>query len=198
MTPRRLAKLLGWLGSAVLATVLIVSVWLVRHRSSARFAKEAASVIPGSMLSARNFHWTQMKAGQKQWELTARQAAFSDDKKSLRLRGVEFSMVSSDGKHITLSAPHADLVLKGNHVDSAELRGGLTVHYGDVVVTAAQAAFAPENDELSVPGPVTIEGEGLKVTGIGLTAHPRAQLFDLRSAVSTKVVPKHGAARNVL
>jgi len=191
MSPRRLAKLLAGLGSVVLAAVLIVSVWVVRHRTSQQLIKEAASVIPGSMLSARNFHWTQMKGDQKQWELTARQASFSDDKKSLRLQDADVAMVAQDGRLVKLHAPIADLKMNGNHVNRADLSGGLLVHYGDVVIHAEQAAFMPDSDELTVPGQVTIEGQGLKVVGVGLSARPRAQLFDLHAQVSTEVTPRH-------
>jgi len=193
MSPRRLAKLLAGLGSVVLAAVLIVSVWVVRHRTGQQLIKEAASVIPGSMLSARNFHWTQMKGDQKQWELTARQASFSDDKKSLRLQDADVAMVAEDGRLVKLHAPIADLKMNGNHVKRADLSGGLLVHYGEVLIHAEQAVFMPDSDELTVPGQVTIEGQGLKVVGVGLSARPREQLFDLHAQVSTEVTPRHAA-----
>ena len=194
MSPRRLAKLLAGLGSVVLAAVLIITVWVVRHRTGQQLIKEAASVVPGSMLAARNFHWTEMKGDQKQWELTAREASFSDDKKSLRLQDAQVSMVSENGRQVTLRAPIADLEMNGNHVKRADLSGGLLVHYGDVVINAEQAVFMPDSDELNVPGHVTIESQGLKVVGVGMTAHPRAQLFDLHSQVSTDVTPRQRAA----
>ncbi len=195
MSPRRLAKLLAALGSVVLAAVLIVTVWVVRHRTGQQLIKEAASVVPGSLLAARNFHWTEMKGDQKQWELTAREASFSDDKKSLRLQDAQVSMVSEDGRQVTLHAPIADLEMNGNHVKRADLSGGLLVHYGDVVINTGQAVFMPDSDELNVPGQVTIESQGLKVVGVGMTAHPRAQLFDLHSQVSTDVTPRRRAAQ---
>ncbi len=194
MSPRRLARLLAWLGSAVLAAVLIATVWVVRHRTGRELLKEAATVVPGSMLSARNFHWTQMKSGRKQWELTAQQASFSDDKKSVRLKDAELSMVTDDGKHLMLRAQRALLALNANHVSRADLIGGLRVDYGDVVVTAQQASFTPDTDELEVPGQVTIESGGMKVTAIGLSARPHAQLFDLHRQVDTEVKPRPKAA----
>src|ERR1700674_6011254 len=99
MSPRRLAKLLAGLGSVVLAAVLIITVWVVRHRTGQQLIKEAASVVPGSMLAARNFHWTEMKGDQKQWELTAREASFSEDKKSLGLQGAPARWVSENAGH---------------------------------------------------------------------------------------------------
>jgi LPS export ABC transporter protein LptC len=190
MSPRRLAKLLAWFGSATLAAIVVVTIWVVRHRANLQLATEAASVIPGTLLSARNFHWTQMKGDQQQWQLTARAASFSDDKKSLHLTDAVLSMVAQDGQHLTVHAPAAVLQLQGSHVQKADLSGGLSVRYGKVLLTGEQAAFAPDSDELEMPGPVTIEGEGFKVTGVGLTAHPHAETFKLHQQVSTQVVPK--------
>lgn len=192
MTPRRIAKLLGWLGSAVLATILVGTVWVVRHRVSGQMLKEAASVIPGSLLSARHFHWTQMKGDRKQWELSAGEASFADDKKSLRLKDADLSMVTNGGQRLLLHAPSARLILEGNHVKRAELSGGLEVRYGSVVVTVREAAFTPDEDVLESPGPVAIEGQGFKVAGIGLTARPHEEVFDLHSQVSTEVQPRPG------
>jgi LPS export ABC transporter protein LptC len=192
MTPRRIAKLLAWLGSAVLATILIGTVWVVRHRVSGRLLQEAASVVPGSLLSARNFHWTQMKGDSKQWELSAGEASFAEDKKSLRLKDADLSMVTNAGQRLLVHAPFARLSLDGNHVRKAELSGGLEVHYGTVVVTVREAAFTPDEDTLEAPGTVAIEGQGFKVTGIGLTAHPHEEVFDLHSQVSTEVQPRPG------
>ena len=130
-----------------------------------------------------------MKGGDKQWELTARSASFSDDKKTLRLQDADLSIIAQDGKHVNLHAPIANLAMLGNRVTRADLSGGLEVHYGEVVITAQQAAFSPEVDDLSVPGLVTIEGQGLKVTGVGMTAHPRAEVFDLHQQVNTEINP---------
>ncbi len=200
MSPRGLAKLLAWFGSAVLAAVLVVTVWVVRHRASELLLREAASVIPGSLLSGRNFHWTQMKGDRKQWELTAGEASFADDKKSLRLKNAELSMVTDGGQHLIVHAPLALLSLAGNHVRTAELSGGLEVHYGAVVLAAHQASFSPDTDVLEAPGPVTIDGQGFKVTGIGLTAHPREGVFNLRGQVNTEVAarPGPGGTRKLL
>jgi LPS export ABC transporter protein LptC len=206
MSFRRLAKLLAWIGSSVLLAVLIVTIWVVRHRTAAQLIKQAATVVPGSMLSARNFHWTQMRGERKDWEVKAAGASFSDDRRMLKLQGADLSMVTEDGKQVSLRAPSVNLTMKGNnHVQQADLSGGLLVHYGDVTLIADRAVFTPDSDELTVPGAVTIESNGLKVTGVGLTAHPHAQLFDLHQQVRSEVTPRRGdeatsadAARKVL
>jgi LPS export ABC transporter protein LptC len=195
MSPRRLAKLLAWLGSAVLAVVMVATVWVVHNRKSAELLREAASVVPNSLLSAHSFHWTQMKGDKKQWELSGRVASYSADKKLLKLLDANLTMLTEDGKLVTLRAPKADLTMNGNRVSQADLSGGLEVHYGDVTVVTQQASFVPDSDQLSAPGPVAIQSQGLKVNGVGLTAHPRAQQFELLEQVTTEVTPRADAGQ---
>jgi len=190
MSPRRIAKLLAWSGTVALATVLLVAVWVVHHRTANQAMLKAIGVLPGALLHAHNFHWTQMKGDHKQWELDAGEASYSEDKTWLNLRGAELTMVAEDGKRVSVIAPRAALRMEGNRVSRAELSGGLRVHYGEVVVNTEHASFIPDADELDAPGPVTVEAEGLKVSGIGLVAHPRRQVFVLGRDVSTEVIPK--------
>src|SRR6266852_8138532 len=98
MSPRRIAKALATFGAIALIALLAVTVWVVRHRSAAQVLQTVAGVVPGTLLHAHNFHWTQMKAGERQWVLTAADASYSNDKTALTLLGAEIAMNSSDGK----------------------------------------------------------------------------------------------------
>jgi LPS export ABC transporter protein LptC len=192
MSPRRLARLLASAGAVALAAVLVVALWLVRHRASGPLLSKAVGVVPGALLHAHNFHWTQMKGDRKQWELSAAEASYSNDKTRIALRDAQLMMIAEDGKQVSVRAPRVELTMAGNHVSRAELSGGLRVSYGTVMLAAEQASFSPDADELDAPGAITIETEGLKVRGVGLTAWPRRQLFALRSQVITEVTPARG------
>src|SRR6266851_457702 len=191
MSPRRLAKLLAWFGSIALAAILIVAIIVVRYRSAReKLTAAALDVTPGTLLHAHNFHWTQMKGGQSQWVLKAGEASYSDDKTSLMLRHPELSMTASDGKQVALSAQLAKLTMDGNHIKSANLSGGLVAHYGDFVMTTDEATFSPESDLLEATGPVSIASPEITVTGIGMSGHPKAEVFELHKQVTTRITPR--------
>jgi LPS export ABC transporter protein LptC len=57
-------------------------------------------------------------------------------------------------------------------------------------VTTNEAEFTPDEDRLQAPGAVKIEGQGLTVTGVGMTGHPKTETFELLKEVSTQIVPK--------
>jgi LPS export ABC transporter protein LptC len=191
MSPRRIAKALAGFGGVALFVLLLVTVLVVRHRAGTQALQAAVAVVPGTLLHAHNFHWTQMKAGERQWVLNATDAAYSNDKTSLKLINADLSMTSNDGKPVNVKAPQAVLFLKGNHVTRADLSGGTTIHYGDFVLTTNAATFLPDDDHVEAAGSVTIEGDGVQVTGVGLTGNPKTRVFELHDQVVTHIVPKH-------
>jgi lipopolysaccharide export system protein LptC len=193
MSPRRIAKALASFGAIALFVLLLVTVLVVRHRADTQALQAAAGVVPGSLLHVRNFHWTQMKAGERQWVLNATDAAYSNDKTSLKLTNADLSMNSTDGKAVQVHAPEALIYLKGNHVTRAELSGGTIIHYGDFVLTTNAATFLPDDDHVEAAGEVAIEGEGVRVTGVGLTGNPKTRVFELHDQVITHIVPKHAS-----
>jgi LPS export ABC transporter protein LptC len=195
LSPRQIAKLLASVGTVALVVLLIATVWIVRHRSVSQLLQTAAGLVPGTLLRAHNFHWTQMKAGERQWVLTAGEADYSADKTTLKLTDAVVTMVSSDGKPVVVNSPHADLTLNGNHVTRAYLTGGTVIHFGDYILTTDSATFAPDDDKVDAPGLVTIIGDGLKVTGVGLSGHPKTRVFELHAQVQTEVMPKSNSEK---
>ncbi len=191
MSPRRIAKALAGFGAIALFVLLLVTVLVVRHRAGTKALQAAAAVVPGTLLHAHNFHWTQMKSGEKQWVLNATDAAYGNDKTSLKLTNADLSMDSTDGKAVQVHAPQALLYLKGNHVTRAELSGGTVIRYGDFVLTTDAATFLPDDNHVEAAGFVTIEGEGVQVTGVGLTGNPKTRVFELHDQVVTHIIPKH-------
>ena len=195
MSPKRIARILAGFGIVALGAILVVTIGVVRRRSPHN-VPVAIAVLPGALLHARNFHWTQMKAGQKEWILTARDASYSNDKTSILLTGAKVEMIASDGKAVMFDAPHATLKMNGNHVQQADMGGGLTVHYGDFLLTTDHATFVPDTDSLSAPGNVWVSGQGIKVRGTGLTGHPRQQQFVLGGQVNTEIIRDTSIAKS--
>lgn len=190
MSPRRVAKAMGLFGAAALAVTLAVAIYVVRHRAPATTMQQMADIVPSALLHAHNIKWTQMSGGLSQWHLSAREASYSHDKTSLVLTDAELSMVAKDGKNVEVSAPRAEISVTGNHINQAHLSGGLRINYGDFVLKTAEATFSPDKDIVNAPGAVEVAGQGLTVTGVGLTGHPNQRSFTLLSQTNTVVVPK--------
>ncbi len=196
MSPKKIARALAGFGAVALIILLIATVWIVRHRSAAKVMETVAGLVPGTLLRAHNFHWTQMKAGERQWVLTASEADYAADKTTLKLTDAVVTMLSSDGKPVVVNAPHADLTLNGNHVTRAYLTGGTVIHFGDYVLSTDSATFMPDDDKVEAPGLVTVVGDGLKVTGVGLSGHPKTRVFQLNTQVETVVTPKKDSEKS--
>ncbi len=194
MSPRRIARLLALFGTIALMVIVVVTVMVVRKRSVQQKMQTVAAIVPGALLHAHNFNWTQMRGDRSQWVLKAKDASYSNDKTSIILVEPRLSMTAQNGKHLSLTASRAVLKVHGNHISRAEMSGGLTVDYGDFVLTTDAATFLPDNDELHAPGAVKINGPGLNVAGIGLSGRPKAQVFQLLKRVTTVIDEKRRPA----
>lgn len=187
MSPRRIARFLALFGTAALTVIVVVTVFVVHQRSTQQKLQSVAAIVPGALLHARNFNWTQMQGDQSRWVLKANDASYSNDKTSILLVRPQLSMTVRDGKHLSLTASRAVLTVHGNHISRAEMSGGLTVDYGDFVLMTDTATFLPDDDQLHAPGAVKINSPGLDVAGIGLSGHPKAQTFQLLKQVKTVI-----------
>ena len=195
MNPRRIARLLTLFGTAALMVIVVVTVIVVRRRSAQQKLEMMAAVVPGALLHAHNFNWTQMRGGQSQWVLKASDASYSNNRTSITLLRPRLSMVAQDGKHLLLTASRAVLTVNGNHIQRADMSGGLMVDYGNFVLTTDRATFLPDDDQLHAPGTVKISGPGLDVAGIGLSGHPKAQTFQLLKEVKTLIKQQRQPAK---
>jgi LPS export ABC transporter protein LptC len=196
LRPKQIAKALGAFGAVALAALVGVTYYVVHNRAAVPLLATVAGMIPGSLYHVHNFHWTQMKAGEQEWVLSARDANYSHDKTSLILNEPLVTLVSKDGKPVTVKAPKAVLELDGNKVKRATLSGGTQIHYGDFVMNTDQATFLPDADQIDAPGLVTIEGEGIKISGVGMTGQTKTRHFELLNQVTTNIESKHVAARD--
>ncbi|MBV8450693.1 MAG: LPS export ABC transporter periplasmic protein LptC [Deltaproteobacteria bacterium] len=175
--------------------IVVVTITVVRQRSAQQKLQIVAAIVPGALLHAHNFNWTQMRGDQSQWVLKASDASYSNDKTSILLLQPQLSMIAQDGKHLLLSASRAVLTVYENHIRRAEMSGGLTVDYGDFVLMTETATFLPDEDQLHAPGAVKINGPGLDVAGVGLSGHPKAQTFQLLKEVKTVIDQKQRHAK---
>jgi LPS export ABC transporter protein LptC len=189
MSPRRIANILAAAGLGAVIVVVALAIRTIGHRSSDRALQRILVTLPSSLLHANDFRWTQVKDGRKQWELTAQEGSYSQDRSHLFLRGTVLHAVGEDGHEVVLHAAQAVLELIGNQVARADMSGGLTINYSGFEVDTPSAIFFPDQDRLSANGPVHIRGQGINADGVGMEAHLRGKLFTLEHSVTTEMTP---------
>src|SRR5579875_2393218 len=104
MRLRHVARLIATLGAVALITVAFVAGRLMRSRAPDRALDSMLASIPASMVHANDFRWTQMKNGQKQWELTAREGTYSEDRTRVILDLATLRAWAQDGHQMVLHA----------------------------------------------------------------------------------------------
>ncbi len=161
----------------------------IGHRASDRVLQKMLINVPSSLVHAHDFRWTQVKNGEKQWELTALEGSYSQDRTHLFLNRAVLHAIGEDHHEIVLHASRAVLELEGNQVTRADLTGGVTITYSGFELDTTAAVFFPEQDRLRAPGSVHVRGEGITADGVGMEAHLRSRLFTLEHNVSTVMTP---------
>jgi LPS export ABC transporter protein LptC len=165
-----------------------MTTWVIHSRDARPSLKDVAGLVPDAFLRAQKFQWTQIKAGQTQWKLNARDATYSNDKSSVTLTDAIVRVTSEDGKEISVIAPRAVVFLDGSSdVRRAELSGGATIRYGEMELVTDYASFSPLTNDVDAPGPVTLTGNGLRITGVGLSGNAKTRQFELHKQVSTEI-----------
>ncbi|MGH7865973.1 MAG: LPS export ABC transporter periplasmic protein LptC [Candidatus Binataceae bacterium] len=187
MSPRRVARVLAALGAVVLLTVVIMTTWVIHRRDTKPSLKDIAGLVPDAFVRAQKFQWTQIKAGRTQWKLNARDATYSGDRSSVTLTDAHIQSKSEDGKEVSVAAPRAVIFLDGTDVKRAQLSGGATIRYGDFELVTDNASFSPLTNDVDAPGVVTLTGNGVKITGVGLVGNAKSRQFELRQEVTTDI-----------
>jgi LPS export ABC transporter protein LptC len=187
MGPRQIANILAAAGLAALVAVAVVAMHTIGHPRSDRALQKVLVTLPSSLLHANDFRWTQVKNGQKQWELTASEGSYSQDRRHLFLSGAVLNAVGEDGHEVVLHASRAVLELASNQIVRADMSGGLTIDYEGFELVTPNAVFFPDQDRLQAPGPVHVRGQGITADGIGMEAHLRERLFTLEHSVTTEM-----------
>ncbi len=187
MSPRRVARALAALGAVVLLTVAVLTTWVIHRRDTKPSLKDVAGLVPDAFLRAQKFQWTQIKAGKTQWKLNARDATYSGDRSSVTLTDANIQSTSDDGKQVSVAAPRAVIFLDGTDIKRAELSGGATIRYGEFELVTDNASFSPMSSDVDAPGPVTLTGDGVRITGVGLFGNAKTRQFELRQQVTTDI-----------
>src|SRR5207245_6372513 len=107
MSPRRIATWLAIFGAITLVAIFALTVNVVRKRSVQQKLETVGAIVPGALLHAHNFNWTQMHGNKSQWVLKARDASYANDKASIILIEPRLSMTAENGKYLSLTASRA-------------------------------------------------------------------------------------------
>jgi LPS export ABC transporter protein LptC len=127
--------------------------------------------------------------GKKAWEIVARKARYSPEDHLVIVESPQFSFYTKEGEPLSLRSREARVLLtsddKNEEVTRVELRGDLEMQVNDFLIKTQEAIFEAEQNRISSPGAVQIDGPGVTVMGQGYSVDVTNKLLTLEAEVQT-------------
>jgi|GEM_PF-2925738 len=126
--------------------------------------------------------------GQKAWEIVARHARYLTDDHVVIVESPQFSFYPKDGEAFSLRSREARILLTSDQkedVTRVELSGDLEMQIGDFLIKTQEAVFENEQNRISSPSAVQINGPGLTVEGLGYAVDVTNKFLTLDANVQT-------------
>jgi LPS export ABC transporter protein LptC len=187
----------------VVSALVFVLLAVVGHRlviNRQTGDQKIAALTESAPLSATD-KWQQMNDftrvkfrpdGKKAWEIVARKARYSTDNNLVIVETPQFSFYPKDGDAFSLRSREARVLLtsdkdKKEEVMRIELTGDLELQIGDFVITTQEAIFESEQNRISSPSAVQINGPGVAIAGQGYAVDVVNKYMTLEAEVKTEL-----------
>lgn len=163
-------------------------------RSQSALQLEEAEDLPADAkneITMSSFTRSQIKDGQKLWDMTAQKGRhISEDKQSF-LDFPLLTIYNKDGSTTSVRADAATLFHSTEGIEKAELFTNVTVQVGQqMTLKTGSATFFMEKEEVHAPGEVDITADGLTIKGKTLDGNLKTNVFTIQDDVDTVVEPQ--------
>jgi LPS export ABC transporter protein LptC len=124
--------------------------------------------------------------GQKAWEIVASKARYSPESHLVIVEFPQFSFYPKDGESFSLRSREARVTTdQKEEVTRVELSGDLEMQVSDFVIKTQEAIFEAEQNRISSPGAVQIDGPEVTVRGQGYSVDVTNKYLTLDADVHT-------------
>ena len=175
--------------AAVLAALLVVATIAFRMQK-ADAPKLSVRKLPVQVdLSLKGLHYTEVKQGVKQWDLSAERAEYNKKSDTTSLIGVKLVIAGGPGYgELQVSADRADY-----HNASRDVTMTGNVHGQSSKGTdfsTSRLTYVAARSRLETAEPVRFRDAGLELQGVGMEFHTQTSKFKLLKDVSAVYRPR--------
>ena len=135
------------------------------------------------------FVYRQIKDGIVQWEVVAQKAEVFEAKHEATLETVEVRLLSRDGEEMTLQAEEGIINTQTNDFELRNREELITIELANgYTILTSHIHWIDANQEIRTPNPVTIQGQGIRITGIGLVGFLESEEFTVLDQVHVESI----------
>jgi len=180
------AKIAILLSIVVIGGIVLISLWanLREKKASEAVAKLPKISTEGADMRLDKIRFMEDKHGRKTWELEAKTVHQYQEQNITVLEDVKATFYTNEGRTFFLTGKQGKVYQDSKNVDLV----------GDVVLTSSDGyqlkthsvSYHHLEKTVSTADPVEIEGEQLRLTGIGMWVNMEAKTFKVLSQVKTQ------------
>jgi LPS export ABC transporter protein LptC len=169
----------------VIGGIVFVSLWAnLRERKASESMEKIPMVSTGGAdMRLEKIRFVEDKQGQKTWELEANSVQQYQDQNIMVLEDVKVTFYSKEGQTFILTGKKGKVDQDSKDVELV----------GDVVLTSSDGyqlktnsiSYRHSEKLIRSSDPVSIEGEQIRLTGIGMLVNMKAKTFKILSQVKT-------------
>jgi len=145
--------------------------------------------LPDSVLNIKDFHRAKIENGRKVWELFGDEANYLKDKKEAVITRPRFLYYDKNDEAAETTAEMAHVFLNEKELERLELTGGVRVTMKGYVLTSESADYLPAKEEISLPTPTRVVGEGISIEGASMEVELEGKKIRMVHDVKTKIEP---------
>jgi LPS export ABC transporter protein LptC len=147
-------------------------------------------MLPDAVQWIQNFHRIEVRDGTKAWELEADEAQYLQDQNQVVVRHPRTTLYVRGGEKVIVTGEQGTVMFAGRDLQKAMLHDNVEIHVRGFVIRAGNATYDREADQIVSEGPVTIDGEQLRVAGNDMVVFVGASRFQLDRPVRVTLLPK--------
>jgi LPS export ABC transporter protein LptC len=163
---------------------------LEAQRSTQVDPSSLEGMLPDAVQWIQNFHRVEIRDGKKTWELEAEEAQYLQEQNQVVVRHPRTTFYMKDGEKVTVRGEQGSVTFNGKDLQKATLHDNVEIHVRAFVIRAGNAIYNRAADQIVAQGPVTIDGEQLRVAGRDMVVFVKESRFRLDEAVRVTVLPK--------
>lgn len=132
----------------------------------------------------QEFHRTEVKNGEKQWEIKASDAKHFFEKGITQANNSLMTLFRRDSSKVNIASDGAKLQLENDDLKKVSLEGNVKISLDkDLEVSTGLAFYYAGKDQMRSPSAVEIKGRGFEISGKGVEIEIDPQIIRIKSEV---------------
>lgn len=163
-------------------------------------------LVPESALRIKEFRRSKIEGGRKVWELTGKEAVYLKAERETVIKKPwlvfyretgETMEVNGDEGHLFFNDGGMEKIFNDGGMEKMQLQGSVEVNYQGFILRTDELLYLQDDDRVSSPGMVTVNGKGLELEGEGMELSIRGEKIRFFNRVRTRIQPDQFEKRRI-